>query len=140
MYKTKHFSLFEYLQSDTANRLHIDNTPTFDVVYNLLRLTQLVLDGTRDKIGMPIRVTSGYRSVALNRAVGGVHNSQHITGCAADLKCNNMQLLFETLALNPNVDQLLYEHDGKGGKWIHVSIAPIDKRPRHYINDLFYAK
>lgn len=139
MYTTKYFSLYEFLKSETANRLKIDNTPTFEIVYNLLRLSQLVLDGTRAKLGIPIIVTSGYRSKALNRAVGGVPTSQHQYGLAADLKCSNMQALFETLALNPNIDQLLYEHNGKT-TWVHVSIAPVDKKPRHYINDLFYSK
>lgn len=139
MYKTKYFSLCEFLHSDTANRLHIDNTPSFDVVYNLLRLTQLVLDSTRDKIGMPIQVTSGYRSIALNRAVGGVHNSQHITGCAADLVCADMRTLFNLLRTNQYVDQLLYESNGKS-TWIHVSIADNGKLPRHNIINNYKVK
>lgn len=138
MYTPKYFSLSELLYSYTAQSEGIDNIPTFEQIENLNRLCKLVLDDTRMKLNSPIRVNSGFRSVELNKRVGGVSNSQHCKGLAADLSCRNMGLLFDILATNPNVDQLLNEYSGKN-HWIHVSIAPKGCKPRNYIQNLFYA-
>ena len=133
MYTSKFFTLPELLKSETAETKHIDNVPSFAVVENLNKLCQLVLDPTRAKLEAPIYVTSGYRCSALNVAVGGVGNSQHLTGCAADLQYKDLQKLFDILKDNPNVDQLLYERS-KTSTWLHVSISANGK-PRHIINN-----
>ena len=133
MYTPKFFTLHELLKSETADTKQIDNIPSFAVVENLNKLCQLVLDPTRAKLDAPIYVTSGYRCRALNVAVGGVGNSQHLTGCAADLQYKDLQKLFDILKDNPNVDQLLYERS-KTSKWLHVSISAKDT-PRHIINN-----
>lgn len=134
MYTPKYFTLKEFIRSSTAERLKIDNTPSFTVVNNLLRLCALVLDDARMKLDRPIIVNSGYRCIELNRRVGGVYNSQHLTGLACDISCSDNRLLFDILAGNPNIDQLLYEHSGKS-TWIHVSITRYGGTPRRYIND-----
>ena len=133
MYTPKFFTLHELLKSETAETKHIDNVPSFAVVENLNKLCQLVLDPTRAKLEAPIYVTSGYRCSALNVAVGGVGNSQHLTGCAADLQYKDLQILFDILKDNPNVDQLLFERS-KTSTWVHVSISANGK-PRHIINN-----
>lgn len=133
MYTPKFFTLHELLKSETADTNRINNTPSFAVVENLNKLCQLILDPTRAKLDAPIYVTSGYRCRALNVAVGGVGNSQHLTGCAADLQYKDLQKLFDILKDNPNVDQLLYERS-KTSKWLHVSIS-VKGTPRHIINN-----
>lgn len=133
MYTPKFFTLHELLKSETADTKRIDNLPSFAVVENLNKLCQLILDPTRAKLVAPIYVTSGYRCRALNVAVGGVSNSQHIIGCAVDLQYKDLQKLFDILKDNPNVDQLLYERS-KSSQWVHVSISA-QGEPRHIINN-----
>ena len=94
---TPHFKLSEFTKSSTATARKIDNTPSQEVISNLKALCQNVLEPLRayvnesspskgDKRGsVPIIIGSGYRSPALNKAVGGVANSQHMTGEAADI-------------------------------------------------------
>ena len=82
----KYFSIRELTRSATAARLGIDNTPDDGIVKNLTKLVNTVLDPLREAYGKPIVVTSGYRSAALNRAVGGSRTSQHVYGQAADIK------------------------------------------------------
>ena len=82
----KYFSIEELAKSATAERLAIDNTPPRAAQRMLTILVEQLLDPIRRRYGAPIIVTSGYRSPALNTAVGGVANSHHIVGCAADIK------------------------------------------------------
>jgi zinc D-Ala-D-Ala carboxypeptidase len=138
MYTPKHFKLNEFTRSATADRLNIDNTPTFEVVANLTRLCMLVLDIAREQYGKPIIITSGYRCQRLNKSVGGVSNSQHLQGLACDIVVNDMDKLFNILKHNPHIDQLLYESNGKS-KWLHVSIAKCGNTPRRYINSQYNA-
>lgn len=117
----KYFTFDELTASHTAQRLGLDNTPDETAVNNLYRLVRLVLDPARQRLGMPIRVNSGYRSVALNRAVGGVRNSFHLSGRAADITTGNVEQnrrLFEILGSLPHCE-LIWE---RGGAWIHVVV------------------
>lgn len=88
---SEHFDLNEFTRSATADRLHIDNNlnpsdPTGQSIINNLRnLCQQFLEPLREHFGIPVIISSGYRCPALNRAVGGVSNSQHLTGEAADI-------------------------------------------------------
>lgn len=129
----KYFTLKELVNSYTAKKKNIDNVPNFEHIVNLYRLCDKVLEPARKELGRPITVTSGYRSPELNKAVGGVSNSQHLTGCAADLKCTNLVELFDILSENPEIDQLLFEDNGVT-RWIHVSIPEQGKTPRRQIN------
>ena len=106
MKKIKYFSLGEFVNSPTAKRLGIDNLPTFEVVDNLNRLADY-LDGIREKLGKPILINSGYRSPMLNKAVGGVANSQHLKGLAADVVCADMESLGKVLRETGGFDQLI---------------------------------
>lgn len=127
MQLSKNFTLSELVHSDTANARGIDNTPTdIKIVNNLIKLAKNVLQPIRDKYGKPIIITSGYRCLDLNKAVGGVSNSQHLLGLAADIDVgtvNDNKLLFnmiEEMIKNKEivVDQLL---DESHYKWIHIS-------------------
>lgn len=133
MKKIKYFRLSEFINSTTAKRLGIDNMPSFEVVDNLNRLADY-LDGIRAKLGKPISVSSGYRCPMLNKAVGGVANSQHQKGLAADLVCADMESLEKVLRETGGFDQLIKEHR-KGSKsfWFHVSVCTRNGRPRNQI-------
>lgn len=117
----KYFSIKELTKSETATRLKIDNTPTAEVIDNLTALVDNVLDPLRELYGKPIHISSGYRCPRLNKAVGGVANSQHLTGQAADINQGSHEenrRLFIYLEEYCTFDQLLWEN---GGTWIHVS-------------------
>ncbi len=124
----KYFTYKELTKSATAQRRGIDNTPNGIVKANLTALVANVLDPLREAWGEPIIVTSGYRSVRLNRAVGGASKSQHTEGKAADIRTvsdrpsDNLRLLKLIVSLGLPVDQLIYEYGGDTGPdWIHVS-------------------
>lgn len=134
MKRIKYFSLSEFINSTTAKRLGIDNTPTFEVVDNLNRLADY-LDGIREKLGKPILVNSGFRCPVLNKAVGGVANSQHLKGLAADVVCSDMKTLEKVIRETGGFDQFIKEHR-KGfpnSFWFHVSVCARNGKPRNQI-------
>lgn len=121
---TRNFTLRELTRSTTAKRLAIDNTPSDTVIVNLLSLAQNVLQPLRDHAGEPLTINSGYRCPALNRAVGGVANSQHLTGEAADIKAPDRPTAVNWLvwaSLNLNFDQAIVERNAQGRYWLHIS-------------------
>ena len=133
MKRIKYFSLSEFLNSATAKRLGIDNTPTFEVVDNLNKLADY-LDVIREKVGKPILISSGFRCPVLNKAVGGVANSQHLKGLAADLTCADMESLEKVLRETGGFDQLIKEHrKGSNSFWFHVSICTRNGKPRQQV-------
>ena len=89
---TPHFSLNEFTRSQTASRLGIDNTPPDRVKKNLKLLAEAVLEPVRSHFGKPVRISSGYRSLALNDAVGSKSSSQHTKGEAADFEIPGVPL------------------------------------------------
>lgn len=117
----KYFTIAELCKSETADRLGINNRCKVEHVKNLTALVDNVLDPLRTWYGKPIRVNSGFRCLALNKAVGGSNTSQHVAGQAADIDTGDRQqnkLLFDHIQKNLPFDQLIWEHDGD---WIHVS-------------------
>ena len=86
MIKSDFFTLEEFTRSTTAKRLKIDNTPDDVVIRNIQYGVQMVLDPLRSILQAPIIITSGYPCSKLNKAVGGVANSWHTKGNAADLR------------------------------------------------------
>lgn len=123
----KHFSFAEFEQSATAKAHGIDMTAPPAVRRNLQALVDNVLDPLRERIGKPIRVSSGYRPPALNRLVGGAQTSQHSNGEAADISVTGMtprQLCEAIVAAGLPFDQLIEEF----GQWTHVSFGPRNRR------------
>lgn len=121
----KYFKIEEFGRSETAKRLGIDNSMPGYVRENIEALVEMVLDPLREAWGRPIAINSGYRSVELNRAVGGVWNSNHLSGEAADLKVGSMAEL-ESMAdmvvsLGLPFDELLLERNSAGAIWLHVA-------------------
>lgn len=124
---SEHFELAEFLVSETAARRGISNEPTPEVIENLRQLCQLVLQPLRIKLGRPIVITSGYRSPALNRAVGGSPTSHHMQGHAADLIVPGMTPLAVCQAahqLRLPCAQIIHEF----GRWAHLAVALSDER------------
>ena len=127
MQLSPHFALSEFLFSQTAIRKGIDNTPNAGVIKNLIALCENVLEPLRSAANAPIRISSGYRSPGLNKAVGGSATSQHCYGEAVDLTVAG-KTTAETIALirslNLPIDQCIDEFsgsDGKSGGWVHIS-------------------
>lgn len=128
---SKNFTLQEMCSSLTANLYGIDNTPNQKQIDNLKMLCQQVLQQARDDFGHPIHVNSGFRSKELNKKVGGVANSYHLKGQAADLHVDNEGQGFQLAALllrSKYTDEVILEKR-KGKYWIHVqwSMAPRHK-------------
>ena len=122
-----HFTIEELYASDTAKRLGIDNKPTTQKLINLVYLAAYVLEPLRVAMGRPIRISSGYRCERLNQAVGGVKNSQHLKGQAADI-CTEGDMafgkrIFDYIKSHLQFDQLIWEHDKSGTYWVHVSFV-----------------
>ena len=137
---SKNFTLDELLASATAKQQHIINAPGIVEVCNLCALVHHVLQPLRDAMNEPIKIGSGYRCTRLNQAVGGVGNSQHTKGQAADL-CIDGDLKkgkrwFEWIKTNCNFDQLIWEHNAKGTYWVHVSYRSDGRNRRQVINEL----
>ena len=124
----KYFSLKELCASDVATKKKIDNFPSFTVVAHLSELTAKILEPLRVAWGSPIKCSSGYRSDALNKAVGGVSTSAHKQGYAADLQPANGRIdefgkfVKDWLTRNRiKYDQVLFETSGKT-KWVHIGL------------------
>lgn len=127
----KYFTINELTKSTTAQSRGIKNIPSKKEENNLIALVENVLDPLREAYGNPIIVTSGFRCKALNKAVGGASNSQHLTGEAADIRTvsdtkeDNKKLFNLIQKLNLPFDQLINENDFN---WIHVSYSSRNRR------------
>lgn len=119
---SKNFQLIEFIRSQTAERLGINNTPS-PVVMNNLRTLCETLEQIRELLDRPIQITSGYRSIELNRKVGGASTSAHLSGFAADFTCDSFgtpkEIVKKILDSNIKFDQLICE-----GTWVHISVDP----------------
>lgn len=118
---TPNFTLAEMIRSSAASRRGIDNTPSPVVIKALTALCVHVLEPVRAHHGRPVIVTSGYRSPAVNKAIGGATTSQHVAGEAADFTVHGVSNIevCRWMEKNLNYDQLIYEFGESG--WIHAS-------------------
>lgn len=127
----KYFTIKELCRSATATQKGINNTPNSEIVNNLTQLVDNILDPLRKEYGKPIKVNSGYRCDALNKAVGGSKTSHHRFGLAADIttgnKSENKKLFILAQELNLPFDQLIDEQEYS---WIHISFST---KPRKQI-------
>lgn len=127
----KYFTIKELTKSQTAEKKGIENIPTKEEEQNLVNLVEKILDPLREAYKQPIIVTSGYRSAALNSAIGGAKTSQHRLGQAADIRTvedtkeKNKKLFDLIQELELPFDQLINEHDFD---WIHVSYSDRNRR------------
>ena len=130
---SEHFVLGEFTRSNSHSNIY--NVPTHEAIYNLKNLCKW-LEVLRERSGSPVRINSGYRSPQLNKKVGGVATSNHLTGCAADIRVDNMEQLirYATLLLDyadesrQDFDELLIERNRYGAIWLHFAVRPKDNR------------
>ena len=120
---SKNLSLSEVVKSNTAIKNGIDNSPTLEHLQNLEILAEKIFQPIREHFGVPIGISSGYRSKALNEAIGGSKTSQHCNGQALDLDADMFgqvtnKEIFDYIVENLSFDQLINEYNYS---WIHVS-------------------
>lgn len=125
--KWKYFNFDEMIRSEVAEKYGISNLPPTEEVKENIEHTLGKLDLIREEWGRPIVINSGYRSEELNRKVGGVRNSQHIRGEAADLRWQDG--LLEFIIQRGGFDQLIKERKGNL-RWIHVSFKKNEEENR----------
>jgi len=127
MMLSKNLSLSEMTKSTTAKRRGIDNSPTEEHIENMKVLADKIFQPIREHFGVPFSISSGYRSEALNKAIGGSKTSQHSKGLAIDIDRdynfdpNNAQV-FHYIKDHLNFDQLIWEFGTEENpSWVHVS-------------------
>ena len=128
---SNHFALAEFLNVGK----YPDNNPTLQVVANLTYGCLMLLEPAREAIGCPIIINSGFRNPRVNTLVGGVKNSQHLIGQAADIRPKDpaqFQRLVAFLKSHALTDQLL-----TGSNWLHISWTPFGQ-PRHFVRIGYY--
>jgi hypothetical protein len=123
---SEHFTLREMLRSRYAEERGILNVPQQEGIIEALRmLCQQVLEPLRKALERPVLISSGYRTECLNYCVGGVKNSQHVKGEAADIYCQNQadaRTIYNYIEAHLPYDQLILEHRRQWGTWwVHVS-------------------
>ncbi len=125
---SKHITYGEGVNSFTAIEKHIDNTPTPQALKEMQHVAVNVFDKVRDHFGKPLKVSSFYRSPALNAAVGGSRTSQHMAGQAIDIQCIpgtgvTNAMIYNYILKNLEFDQLIWEFgNDKEPAWVHVSL------------------
>lgn len=129
--RESYFSIDELAHSNTARSRRIDNTPNADAESEMQRLIDNVLDPLREYVGSPIHVSSGYRGSELNRAVGGVSNSIHKTGRAADITSRTMNAsqLFNYIVKS----DVLFDRAALYPTFVHIEVPPIGQKARRQI-------
>jgi zinc D-Ala-D-Ala carboxypeptidase len=133
---SQHFTLDEFIRSAKADQLGIDNTASPKVVSNLKQLVQCCEQARAELGHVPMIITSGYRCLALNVAVGGVVHSNHLFGLACDFVAPKFGTPLEICQkLSQSMiafDQLILEYLGKKN-WVHLGIAPRGGTPRRQV-------
>ena len=127
------FSLREFIYSDTAIRLQIDNTPTDEVLVNLQNVCQFILEPVRNYFNKPITITSGYRSPELCKAIGSSATSQHTKGEAVDFEILGIanKEVSDWIVNHLDYDQCILEFwtpSEPNSGWVHCSWKAIGNR------------
>ena len=146
---SQHFTLGELTKTNVKG---ISNVPPHAAVLNLKNLCENWLEDLRysyntlyclkpgedyetSKNVEPIVINSGFRSEAVNKAIGGVKGSNHLTGCAVDIRCLGIEqairyacILLDCARSNADFDELLIERSPKGTYWIHFAVRPSNNR------------
>jgi len=125
-----HLNLAEITRSDTAKRHGIDNTPTAEHLENFKLLADKVFEPIREHFGVPIFISSGYRSKALNDFIKGSLSSQHCKGQAIDIDMDGSngevtnRMVFDFIKTKLDFDQLIWEFGTDfNPDWVHVSFV-----------------
>jgi hypothetical protein len=125
---SENLDLGELTRSESARRVGISNTPTTEHIENMKKLATNVFQPIREHFGVPIFISSGYRSKALNTKIGGSSTSQHSSGEAIDIDMDGSSSgvtnkeVFDFIKDNLEFDQLIWEFGSKNNPdWVHVS-------------------
>jgi zinc D-Ala-D-Ala carboxypeptidase len=137
---SEHLDLSEVTRSDSAKRKGISNEPTPEHLENFKKLAENIFEPIRKHFGKPIHLSSGYRSKALNAAIGGSATSQHCTGEAIDIDMDGSangvtnKMVFDYIKANLNFDQLIWEFGTKDAPdWVHVSYESTGKQRKQVL-------
>ena len=137
---SEHLDLAEVTRSETAKRKGISNMPTPEHLENFKKLANNIFEPIRKHFGVPIHISSGYRSKALNTAIGGSLTSQHCYGEAIDIDMDGSsngvtnKMVFEFIKANLNFDQLIWEFGTKDAPdWVHVSFETTGKQRKQIL-------
>jgi hypothetical protein len=130
---SEHFTLGEMTRSNSHPEIY--NIPSHEAIANLTNLCKW-LEVLRLRAGTPIRINSGYRSPQLNKAIHGVAGSNHMTGCAADIRVSGMEQLIRYAVIlmdyadesKQEFDELLIEKNRYGAIWLHFAVRPSGNR------------
>ena len=130
---SEHFTLGEMTRSNSHPEIY--NIPSHEAIANLTNLCKW-LEVLRLRAGTPIRINSGYRSPQLNKAIHGVAGSNHMTGCAADIRVSGMEQLLRYAVIlldyadesKQEFDELLIERNSHGAIWLHFAVRAKDNR------------
>ena len=138
MQLSENLSLAEVIRSETAKRKGVSNMPTPEHIENFKKLAENIFQPIRKHFGKPIHISSGYRSAALNKAIGGASSSQHCTGEAIDIDMDGTAItnaeIFNYIKNNLSFDQLIWEFGtDKNPDWVHVSYESTGKQRKQIL-------
>jgi hypothetical protein len=140
MQLSEHLSLAEVTRSETAKRRGISNMPIEAHIANFKLLAEKVFEPIRNHFGKPIHISSGYRSAALNKAIGGAASSQHCSGEAIDIDMDGHaggvtnKMVFDYIKDNLEFDQLIWEFGTDANPdWVHVSYESTGKQRKQIL-------
>ena len=130
---SEHITLGEMTKSNSHPEVY--NIPSHEAIANLTNLCKW-LELLRERAGVPIIINSGYRSPQLNKKIGGVPTSNHLTGCAVDIRVSGMEQLIRYAAIlldyadetHQEFDELLIEKNRHGAIWLHFAVRPSGNR------------
>lgn len=127
---SQHLDLSEVIRSESAKRNGISNMPTGEHIANFIILAEKIFEPVREHFGVPIHISSGYRSAALNKCVGGSATSQHCKGEAIDIDMDGTsngvtnKMVYDYIKDNLKFDQLIWEFgNDTNPDWVHVSYS-----------------
>lgn len=145
MQLSKNLALVEVTRSETAKRRGISNMPTPEHIENFKLLAEKVFQPIREHFGVPIHISSGYRSKALNTAIGGSLTSQHCSGEAIDIDMDGTSVtnaqIFNYIKDNLSFDQLIWEFGTDSNpNWVHVSYESTGKQRKQILKAVKSAK
>lgn len=137
---SEHLDLSELTRSGEAKRYGISNNPTPEHIENFKKLAENIFEPIRKHFGVPILISSGYRSKALNIAIKGSLSSQHCEGEAIDIDMDastsgvTNKMVFDYIKNNLNFDQLIFEFGTKDAPaWVHVSYDSKSKQRKQVL-------
>ena len=137
---SEHLDLSEVTRSETAKRKGISNEPTAEHLENFKKLAENIFEPIRNHFKVPIHISSGYRSKALNTSIGGSLTSQHCSGEAIDIDMDGSsngvtnKMVFDFIKSTLNFDQMIWEFGNSSNPdWVHVSYESTGKQRKQIL-------